>query len=783
MKTFSSPERLESRIAPALLLTGGQAVAYFDADGDLVTVKTSKGKFQDPTQMGQTMWDFGATTTGIGEQLRQLDLSGLTEFDGANITITAVPYDYDNNTKPDGDGTVDVGYINATGIDLGAVRVRGDLGAIDAGDALSDPALKSLNVLSLGVEGTTTGAPDLMSNLHGPVGSITVSGHVARATIVITGGDQFGTLGSLTVGGALIGGSDQGAGEIFVEGALGKATIGGGLFGGEGQGSGSLQAAKFGSVTIGGSLGGNKGAGSGSVFARDSIGKITIGGSLFGGSGANSAQVGAKMIGSITVGGVIRGGDAVDATLTAAGAGAIVAGNGAFKGAGTIGSVKIGSSLLGGSGENSGIINSAVSIGSVIIGGELSGGDGKFSGSVSTPSLGSIKVTTTIFGGSGEGSGGIFADTSLKSADVGGSLVGHTGTGSGVIRAGGEIGPITIRGGVLGGDGQLSGAVFSQNGGNFSLISIGSRMRGGDGVESGSIFTTGGAKTIFIGASLSGGSANHAGEIAIGKTLGSLTIVDSIIGGDSDGTTIVANTGYVQAQRLGNVSIGGSVVSGRNLNPGGAGGVINSGAVRADFDIGSLKVGGDLNGNSTNPVIISAGGSVNPGATDIAIKSLRVGGVVFDSVILAGYSIDVSNSYLGLAVNADAQIGSIFIGGDFVLSDIIAGLSDGGDGLFGDAQDTKISGAGVRDNPNVTDVRSAIASIVVGGRAYGSSNPASSFTCGIGAEQIGSLKIGGDSVIPLLLGGKNDTFASGNAYALGKTKGGLTDFNFHVYEV
>ena len=44
MKTSSTIEPLEARIAPAVLLNP-TTVAYKDMDGDLVTVKTTKGAF------------------------------------------------------------------------------------------------------------------------------------------------------------------------------------------------------------------------------------------------------------------------------------------------------------------------------------------------------------------------------------------------------------------------------------------------------------------------------------------------------------------------------------------------------------------------------------------------------------------------------------------------------------------------------------------------------------------------------------------------------------------
>jgi hypothetical protein len=61
-----------------------------------------------------------------------------------------------------------------SGIDLGVVTVKGDLGKILCGDGNADkPALKSLSVRSMGVFGTATqNGGDLLSFLTGDVGSI-----------------------------------------------------------------------------------------------------------------------------------------------------------------------------------------------------------------------------------------------------------------------------------------------------------------------------------------------------------------------------------------------------------------------------------------------------------------------------------------------------------------------------------------------------------------------------------------------------------------------------------
>src|SRR5207248_7571559 len=108
---------------------------YTDVDGDKVTVAVSS----DTLNSGL----FTSVASGVGEQLQKLDLSG-GGFDGASLTFSVVKV-------PGGDGLANVGYINATGHDLGTVTVKGDLGQIDAGSGSATvPAIKSLAVNSLG---------------------------------------------------------------------------------------------------------------------------------------------------------------------------------------------------------------------------------------------------------------------------------------------------------------------------------------------------------------------------------------------------------------------------------------------------------------------------------------------------------------------------------------------------------------------------------------------------------------------------------------------------------
>jgi len=103
--------------------------------------------------------------------------------------------------------------------------------------------------------------------------------------------------------------------------------------------------------------------------------------------------------------------------------------------------------------------------------------------------------------------------------------------------------------------------------------------------------------------------------------------------------------------------------------------------------------------------------------------------------------------------NGSAQIGSVTVGANWVASNLIAGTTAGIDGLFGTADDARISTSA---EPTL---KSSIGSVVIVGQVLGipGDNPTTTHF-GIVSQQFGSVKIGGSSVTipapgtPLVLG-------------------------------
>ncbi|MDB6149419.1 MAG: hypothetical protein JWQ44_867 [Chthoniobacter sp.] len=732
-------EPLEARIAPAAVVT------YTDIDGDIVRITASTG----PLDMNDLTLSGGAAGA-----LRSLDLTA-AGFQGANVTFTVTK-------APTGDGLAHVGRINAVGVDLGNVTVKGDLAVIDCGDAtITTPGLKTLWVRSMGSFGLATqgGGGDLQSDIRGALGALKVNGDIIHAFVNV----PEGGIGAITVGGSLVGGATPKSGAVISNGGdVGPVKIGGDVTGGAGAFSGVIQATggKMGNVTVGGSLRGGSETASGLISSFREMGAVKIGHDVLGGLGLQSGAI-------LANGNILN--VTIDGSLLSASSDA-GANSASISSGGDLGPVKIGHDVKGGRGNNSGQITANASIASVLIGGSLAGGQGINSGTIfAYEKVGPVQIALDVVGSFGDRSGSIFSQlASVTSVAIGGSMLSAFGligsgntaalitsaTGTGPVKIGGDFivgeisaGPTSSISSVTIGGSLIYGIIESKV--NIGAVKIGHDLRGG-GIAAG-----GNVASVSIGGSLVGatnvlsrgiGKDLPLSSIVVGGTLGPVSIGGDMRGGNS------SDSAYIEAGRILNVAIGGSIVSGIDENS--ATDLVHNASIRAWHDVGAITVRGSLVGNvspeGVSPVIISGLGQ-DPAATritttDLAIRSVTVGGRVELAMVLAGFTPDEAGS---AGTNGNASVGSVRVAGDWIGSSVSAGVRDAAGDGFANVDDYVIS-----DSTDAIVAR--IASIAIGGAVIGSSNPAvfSGFT----AQQVGLLKIGAylaplttgsDTAIPL----------------------------------
>jgi len=701
-----SVTQLEMRLAPATFV-GANDVTYYEAAGQLVDVHISLPVFTSSNV--NNLFTFKTGSTGL-QQLQELDLTKLgypSPASGASLTITVTP--------PSGSKAVpvEVGFINATGIALGAVTVPGDLGGIDAGDGMATLGLASLSVQTMGAYGTTTQPPggSLESDILGSLGTLTVSGNIDGAFINVSGG--AGSIGTVSVGGSLIGGTANYSGEISASGDVGGVTVVGSLTGGAGVGSGAIFAGgNLGTVSIGGNVVGEGGTSSGSITAGGNLAGVTVTGSLTGGAGDYSGEIGSALFTT-----------------------------------GNVGPVQIGGNVVGAGGDYSGTLYAGGNLASVTVVGSVDGGAGGPSGAIFAIGniTGQVQIGKGVQGGTGEYfSGSISADGTLANVTVGGALAGGAGDYSGDIVANDDVGQVTVGGGVAGAAGEFSGGIGSFYG-NVAGVTVGSAT---------------------LVSSVVGGLGDYSGGIfADSGVLGPVKITGNLQGGYVSGGQSVTGSGFLFGEQITSVSITGSVIAGT-----GAGTMTDSATIRATWNIGAITVGG-LVGNSKNPVVISARGQ-EPGTlpanstTDIAITQITVvkssvvgsGNVSFTN-ILAGYSPS------GVAVNGSAQIGPVSVGGNWTASNLVAGASAGPDGQFGTADDAPVKS----DYPDaiseigatIVTTSGTLSGIVIGGTVSGNVNN-SAVHYGFVAQEVASLKVG-TTTIMLTPGPNNDHLVKVNS--------------------
>ncbi len=654
-------------------------------------------------------------------------------------------FDIQEQTVTDGDTVTVTEGLFTTGNYSGAVYATKDIKSVSVG----------LDVL--GADGIYSGS----INSEGIIAAIIVKGkiqgagsaHVLDKTVTVGTDDPVVT----TLGTAVTG---DWSGSVSGNKGLGTVTVGGSLLGGLGLDSGSVQGGgQFGSspiltgnisaVTITGDVTGNDGVRSGSIIAWGNAGVggvisgVTIGGAVTGGDGQFSALIyGANSIAKVTVGKGLSGGDGSYSGRIAA------------ERFGSLGAVSVGvsktlpGSVQGGAGENSGTIFAGVNLGPVIVGGSLVAGTGSESGSIqatnvagdtqaTTGSITSVNIGGNATGGEGWRSGSIYAAKSIGAVTIGGNLSGGVGVSSGCVQAtneltksdnttvaatAGAISSVSIGGNAAGGAGDYSGAIYAakdigtvkvtqdlvgstgsssgsiqSNSGKITAVTVGRDVLGGDAYRSGVVVGNTALGTVTIGRHLAGGDASQTGMVLSFGALTSLTVGGNVTGTD------YSFTGYVVGQKgIGTVSIGGDLVGGDNTH----GHTYGTGAVVSGYvdDTGNITFGA-INSITVKGSIIS--GHKTDGTKQLQdsgairasghIGKLAVGQSVTGNdtmpVWITGF-VNVTNTF-----QSNIVLPSITITKDVSYAIIAAGVIDAGsDGFYGGAPFARIGTVTVGGN-------------------------------------------------------------------------------------
>lgn len=443
--------------------------------------------------------------------------------------------------------------------------------------------------VSVGVGGSGAGAG------NGGAVTSTVTGNVVTAGVEAVGTTVQSIGGGGGNGGFSAGGALSGAGT-----GSGAVSVGVGGSGGGGGNGGTVQATQTGNITTSsqgatgllvqstGGGGGNGGFSAGGALsgAGTGAGAVSVGVGGSGGGGGTGGTVTSTFTGNVSTSADNARAVIVQSMGGGGGNGAFTAG-GAISGAGTgAGVVAVGVGGSGGTGGQSGTVNST------------------FEGDVSTSGVESAAVTVQSIGGGG-GTGGFSAQGALAGAGQGSGAVaiGVGGSGGG----GGQAGNVTATQ-----TGNIE-TTFARSGG-FTVQSVG----GGGGA---------GGFSATLGANISGqaGGSLGLGVGGFGGDGGDAGTVTATHNGDLETRGTDSNGVFVQSAGGGGGAGGFNITGGISLNKTGGGaaaiGVGGFGGDGGDGSDASLTRSGEaltLQDRSTAITVQSVGGGGGAGGFNIS---------------------------------------------------------------------------------------------------------------------------------------------------------------------
>jgi hypothetical protein len=303
---------------------------------------------------------------------------------------------------------------------------------------------------------------------------------------------------------------------------------------------------------------------------------------------------------------------------------------------------------------------------------------------------------------------------SIKALSIAGSLIGG-GNGGGDISVSNTVGKVTF--------GNVHNASAALGTSSNAEDVAGKLTIKGD-LAGGSILTGLAIKQITVLGSVIGTFGG--GSIVSSADLTKVVIGGDLVGARAFSNQFISNTGIIQANgSIDQVIIAGSVIGGTTS---GSASNIRSGAIRAGDVLGSVVIGGDTIGSSNSPVVISGvGAETKPTeGLDVAIRSVVIKGNAINTQILGGFLPS------GTPANADASIGSVKVGRNWIGSSIVAGAQDAGAPGFGAGD--------VLQTVDDTALVAKIASIAIRGSFLPGITPLLNF--GFVAQEIGKVQVG-----------------------------------------
>ena len=199
-------EQLEGRDAPATLVSPTK-ISYQDFDGDNVTVTFSRAILTS-VAVANNVFTFNTGSANDGnatkQQLKTINLAAVWRTcRGDDDQDCGHAQRVDGRRRLRGGGLYQCVEHRS-----GAVIIDGDLTKIVCGDGTTTTSgLKGLTVQSMGRYGLSTAVPDVIATINGKLDSLKVKADVKAIDFQVNGPAADAKIGSILIGGSLIGGS------------------------------------------------------------------------------------------------------------------------------------------------------------------------------------------------------------------------------------------------------------------------------------------------------------------------------------------------------------------------------------------------------------------------------------------------------------------------------------------------------------------------------------------------------------------------------------------------